>query len=265
MYEGLIILYLIMKKILRKLLSTFGYEIRKIDPFLAGAPQRSVGRMDYLLADLKARGLSCSAIMDVGANSTEWSKMAKKIYPDAKFCLIEPQIEMEGLLQAFCNSANQSTYFLAGADQKSGKKYLTVYENLAGSTFLPYEEDELKENGVQRAVQMIAINDIISSGKFEIPELVKLDIQGYELEALMGATSLFGKTEVFILEVSLFPFDDSPGIPIFSEVINFMNERGYVAYDFPGFGRRPLDGALGQCDVCFVKEDSFLRKSNDWS
>jgi len=43
-----------------------------------------------------------------------------------------------------------------------------------------------------------------------------------------------------------------------------MLERGYVVYDFPGFSRRELDGALGQCDVCFVKSNGFLRKSNIW-
>jgi hypothetical protein len=30
------------------------------------------------------------------------------------------------------------------------------------------------------------------------------------------------------------------------------------------FLRRPLDGAIGQCDICFVKKDGFLKKSNEW-
>jgi len=54
-------------------------------------------------------------------------------------------------------------------------------------------------------------------------------------------------------------------MPVFSDVINFMLARDYVVYDFAGFLRRPLDGALGQCDICFVKKNGFLRKSNDWN
>jgi Methyltransferase FkbM domain len=98
-----------------------------------------------------------------------------------------------------------------------------------------------------------------------VPELIKLDIQGFELEALKGGSKTFGYTEVYILEVSLFPFSDLPGMPIISDVINFMLERNYVVYDFAGFLRRPLDGALGQCDICFVKRNGFLRSSIAWS
>ena len=97
-----------------------------------------------------------------------------------------------------------------------------------------------------------------------MPELIKLDIQGYELEALKGASLTFGKTEVYILEVSLFSFSDVPGMPILSDVVNFMLERSYVAYDFLGFLRRPLDNALGQCDMAFVKKNGLLRNSDDW-
>ena len=65
--------------------------------------------------------------------------------------------------------------------------------------------------------------------------------------------------------MSLFPFDDQPNLPQFFEVVAFMKDRGYVVYDFAGFGRRPFDGALGQCDICFVRADGSLRASGRWA
>jgi FkbM family methyltransferase len=253
-----------MKNSIRKVFNLFGYDVLKINPFPVGTPQRPVGNVQKLLQDIKARGLICNSILDIGANNGGWSVMAKGIFPTAKFCLIEPQFELEENLKSFVNDSKGSIYFIAGAGFKPEKKYLTIWDDLAGSSFLPKESDTLKENGKQRQIDIITIDDIIKNGKFPIPELVKIDVQGYELEALKGAELLFGKTEVFILECSLFSFSDVPGMPLISDIVNFMLDRDYLIYDFPGFARRPMDGALGQCDVCFVKRNGFLRSSNDW-
>jgi FkbM family methyltransferase len=254
-----------MKKLIKKVLKLCGYNLTKNSPFVAGAHQRPVGQMKTLLEDLKARNLACKAILDIGANDTSWSKMAHEIFTDAVFCLIEPQIEMEEKLKLFVSNTKGSVYFLAGAGAKPERKYLTIWEDVAGSSLLPEENNLLKQSGKQRAIEIITVDEIIGSGKFPIPQIVKIDIQGYELEALKGANVLFGKTELFILECSLFAFSTVPGIPLVYDVINFMHDKGYVIYDFPGFLRRPLDGALGQCDICFVKADSFLRSSGEWS
>jgi FkbM family methyltransferase len=171
---------------------------------------------------------------------------------------------MKEKLENFCYEFNNSVFFLAGAGAKKGILALTVWDDLKGSSFLP-NPDQNKTNGNKRRdIEIITIDDLIDSGKIKKPELMKLDIQGFELEALKGAGKTFGYTEVYILEVSLFSFNDLPGMPIISDVINFMSQRDYVVYDFPGFLRRPLDGALGQCDICFVKRNGFLRTSNEW-
>lgn len=254
-----------MKKLLKKWLRKQGYKLTKIEPpKKTKKPEYVVATMYSILRDLKERGLRCTHIMDVGANKTSWSRMAKEFYPEATFCLIEPQVEMEEGLQQFSHDFPGDQYYLAGAGSKKETLLLTVYDDLAGSSFLPNADPQLKEKGKQREIEIITLDDIISKSNFEIPQLVKLDIQGFELEALRGATSLFGKTEVFILEVSLFAFGSGKKMPEFAEVIRFMHDRGYVAYDFPGFLRRPLDKALGQCDVCFVKENGFLRESHHW-
>jgi FkbM family methyltransferase len=187
--------------------------------------------------------------------------MAKHVYPNADFCLIEPQEEMKKDLENFCHEYPGSFFILAGAGANNEHKILTLWEDTLGSSFLPMPNDEHIKNNKQRKVEIITIDRVIEN-KQKIPQLIKLDIQGFELEALKGASKTFGITEVFILEVSLFVFENK--MPIFSDVVNFMNDKNYVVYDFPGFLRRPFDGALGQCDICFVKKNGFLRSSNQW-
>lgn len=225
---------------------------------------KPIGNVQLFLEDILSRGLNCKYILDVGANLSEWSRMAKAVFPEAIFYLIEPLAEMELNLKQFCEDFSGSKYFLNGAGAVEEKHFLTTWgDELAGANCLVQENDYMKSINKQREIQMITIDSLIDKKEMEIPELVKLDTQGFELEALKGASRLFGNTEVFILETSLFEF--TKGTPILSEVVLFMAERGYEIYDFPGFLRRPYDGAIGQIDVCFVKRNGYLRASNAWA
>lgn len=221
-----------------------------------------VGNLLLFCYHLAKRGIKGSYILDVGAHSTQWVRLVKKAFPQSVAYLIEPLLEMEEHLKKFCEENPGSKYFLKGAGAKPQTLLLTLNDVLEGANFLQMENENLKAKNVQREVQVITIDSLIEDKQIEIPEIVKLDVQGFELEALKGAEKIFGITEVFIIEVSLFEF--MKGMPLFSEVIAFMAERGYEVYDFAGFLRRPYDGAMGQMDVCFVRKNGPLRETNFW-
>lgn len=219
--------------------------------------------MQFLLESLKERGLQPNWILDVGANKGDWSRIAKAVFKETNCFMIEPQLEMRPKLDRFCQRFPGSQWLLAGAGAAPGELTLTVWDDLAGSSFLPGQDDQLTKAGKQRRVPIVTLDSLVEENLLPLPDLVKLDIQGFELEALKGASKLLNHVEVFILEVALFQF--LPGQPVFHDVIGFMRDRGYVVYDFPGFIKRPYDGALAQCDVCFVKHNSFLRSEHCWA
>jgi len=217
--------------------------------------------MPCFLEDVAARGFEPRSILDVGANKGDWSRMAAAVFPNASFLLIEPQQEMLAHLQQFCRDFPKARFVEAGAGASPGELTLTIWNDLEGSSFLPEENTSLTRDKKRRNVRIITI-DSLYDDETNLPDLVKLDIQGFELEALKGAQKLFGRTELFILEVSLHEF--MPNQPLFSDVVTFMAQRGYEPYDLPGFMRRPLDGALGQADIAFAWRDGFLRNSHEW-
>jgi hypothetical protein len=120
------------------------------------------------------------------------------------------------------------------------------------------EEIPQEDKRTPRMVEMRTIDSMIQDNLIDTPDLVKIDVQGFELEVLKGAESLFGKTELFIIETAL--HNKHKSYPLIAEVIAFMNQRDYLVYDFAGFLRQPHDGSLIECDLCFVKRGSFLRK-----
>lgn len=254
-----------MKAFIKNMLRSIGYEIVPYElGVIAGSDRRPICNFEAFLEDIKTRCFSPRLILDVGANRGDWTRMAKDVFPEASFLLIEPQIEMRQSLNDLCSEFEDISWIEAGAGSKEGRLVQTIWDDLAGSSFLPNVDENLLQTGRQREVDIVTIDSLLVRRNLDIPDLVKLDIQGFELEALRGATSLFGKTELFTMEVSLFPFDDVPGMPIVREVIEFMGERGYEVYDILGYLRRPFDGALGQVDLAFAKREGILRQSNKW-
>jgi FkbM family methyltransferase len=247
-----------MRTRIKKIFKLLGYDIHRLNNQKnVQLDNPTIGNMQIFLQYLRARGFNPQSILDVGANVGGWSRIAKSIFPTANCFLIEPQIEMKPFLDGFCQEFPGSQWFLAGAGANPGELTLTIWDDLLGSSFLPPESEKLQKENKQRRIPIITIDSLIETGAITTPQLVKLDIQGFEIEALRGGKKLFINTEIFILEVSLFIFS---GHSLFHEVITFMADRGYLVYDFVGFARRPYDGALGQVDVCFVKHNSFLRK-----
>jgi hypothetical protein len=89
------------------------------------------------------------------------------------------------------------------------------------------------------------------------PLLLKLDVQGFELEVLAGAQSTLDRTEVVVSEVSLLPYNK--GAPLMHEVIAYLAEREFLPYDICGGLRRTSDMALFQTDMIFARRGSELR------
>lgn len=188
--------------------------------------------------------------------------MALSVFPKARVIMIEPLDEMVGSLERVCRDHTAVEFVKAGAGSEPGQMVQTIWADLVGSSFLPQEDAGLLKEGRQRLTPIVTLDSVLAGRDYLHPDLIKMDIQGFELKALAGATSVFGRAEMLILEVSLFEF--MVGQPLAREVIAFMGERGYEIYDVAGFLRRPLDGALGQMDLAFVRTDGFLRSRQDW-
>jgi Methyltransferase FkbM domain len=109
--------------------------------------------------------------------------------------------------------------------------------------------------GVRR-VPVVRLDDV--AGVCREPLLMKLDVEGAELDALDGGRETLGRAEVVLLEASLFEY--VPAQPLLHDVIGYMAEAGWVVYDFYDPHVRLLDGALGQLDLVFIKRDGRFRR-----
>lgn len=248
-----------MKRLVRQALRMAGLEIRRARPPVASheAPRTD---MRACLLHLASLGLSPATVIDVGA--ADGTPALLEVFPSAYHVLLEPLEEFEPDLRRIA-AKFRAKYRIAAANEDGRPVEINVHVgHLHGSSLLREEMGPVAD-GVSRTVPGIRLDDLASEAGVEPPVILKVDVQGGEILVLRGGARTLRLAEVVILEVSFFRF--LKGAPDFVEVVNFMRDAGFVPFDIFGLACRPLDGALGQADVAFVREDGPFRKDHRWA
>src|SRR5436190_540963 len=75
---------------------------------------------------------------------------------------------------------------------------------------------------------------ILVKNKLSAPDIIKTDAEGWDIEVLKGASDFFGKTEIFMVEASIFckSYNNT-----FLKMMNFMDEAGYAFFDITCLNR----------------------------
>lgn len=214
-------------------------------------------RLSGALDQLKAQGFAPATIFDVGAAYGDFARQCHAAFPDARLVLVEPLAEYAPSLETTLKSLPRAELVTAAAAAREGELTFNVHGDLVGSS-LYLEQEDSAVNGVPRTVAAVTLDGLCARHRLEAPFLIKADVQGAELDVLAGATGTLAAAEYVVLEVSFFEF--FRGGPLFHDVVAFMRSRGFVAYDIFGFQYRPLDGALSQADVAFVREQGAFRR-----
>jgi len=212
--------------------------------------------LSWSLGQLKRFGFIPKNVLDVGAFHGEWAKACLKTYPEAHITCIEPQEECQPKLGELAKK----------------HRNIKVIQTILGSQILPsvpFQEIGsgssvlLPPSGNGCIKPMTTINQLILEGQIDPPELVKLDVQGYEKEVLKGWVREFDKCQVIQCEISLLPLVN--GSPLLTEMIEYLQGRGFVMFDITELIRSPSDAAVWQIDALFCRKDSPLRTEIVWA
>jgi FkbM family methyltransferase len=245
-----------LKKAIRAMLCWLNLDIYRLDSAKAVSLSRS--GLDGLLRQAHAMGFTPTTVVDVGAAYGSFARQCFSVFPKARFLLLEPLVEYQPLLNTLIDAMPAAQCIMAAASAHQGEVVFNVHPDLVGSSLFREVEKDTRVNGVTRTVQAITIDNLVKETGVTGPFLLKVDVQGAELDVLRGAERMLADTEYILLEVSLFNFfHDGPD---FHDVVMYMKSRGFVANDISGLQYRPLDNALSQVDIAFVKERGLFRQ-----
>jgi len=205
---------------------------------------------------LKRQGFDPSTVIDVGVATG--TPALYEAFPNARLLLIDPLEEVRPHLEAIARHAVRAEYVVAAAAERSGRVVLHLREDLA--TTSRYRMRGSGGRVVRREVPALTLDELRRERRLEAPVLLKVDVEGAELDVLRGGTETLTDTEYVILETSLFEFFE--GCPQLSDVVGHMLDHGFVVHDVLALEYRPGDGALSMIDLGFVKAAGRFRRSH---
>jgi FkbM family methyltransferase len=210
-----------------------------------GAPS-----MRDALLRLRNRGFQPKLAVDGGACVGEWSILFQSVFPQATLLMIEPQRQHAERLRRLAQGSSGRLHFIPSLLGPPGLESVefTVLNDDSGGT----GSSVLPENShVARSVEhrkVCTMDALVADLKLGAPDFVKLDVQGYELEVLKGATAVMEGQPLLLLELSFVEYN--VGAPLAHDVIGWLAERDFLAAEIVDLSRR--DDVLVQMDVLFI-------------
>ena len=212
--------------------------------------------LENLITIIKNSGFQPTLIIDIGANHGTWSRVWKARFPETSFVLVEPQ---EWLKPSFVDLLDDKTVFLpVGAGKENGTVKFTINSERDDSSTFTLSANEAESRGFKQIdVDIKTLNTIIKEFGNRIPEIVKIDAEGIDIDVLEGASDLIGKTEIFLVEASI---NSSFTQTELSVVVNYMNDKGYRAFEITDINRPFSNNVLWLVEIAFVRRGGFFDK-----
>ncbi|MGH9143246.1 MAG: FkbM family methyltransferase [Vicinamibacterales bacterium] len=213
--------------------------------------------METALQQLRQSGFRPAIVIDCGANRGQWFGIASSVFADSEFHLIEAQRECWPALDDAAVRRGR-THVHRTAVTAPGVPRVRMHrggDDISTGAFVmtstePYDADV---DAAATTLDVLLAPRVLADDR----ALLKLDIEGHEIEALKGAAELLERMEVVVSEVRFFDVNHS-GRPVFSDVMRFLEARGFALFDFASLSSRLRDQRLWLGDAVFIKHGSPL-------
>lgn len=149
----------------------------------------------------------CRHVVDVGANRGQFALVSRLCFANARIDSFEPLQEPSAIYERVFENDDLSVLHRCAIGPDNEKAVIHVSSRDDSSSLLPIAEGQVKlfpetVEKETRIIQVAPLDSILVESDITSPALLKMDVQGYELSALQGCSSLLHKFRYIYVECS---------------------------------------------------------------
>lgn len=210
--------------------------------------------LEDILAGLVANGLDVRTVLDVGVRYGTPALM--EAFPAKPHFLFEPMVEYNDIIRKrYAAIEHEIVNVACGADD-GNTQLVKIFRS--GREALPTHSQMLRPGidpslGTLEEIERLSMDTFIAARNVQGPFLLKIDVDGLELDVLRGAQETLKSCAAVVLEMTRHSFFRRMS---FMENNGFsMHSLGDIAYGSMSpdvAALRPFDTGFRQCDVVFL-------------
>jgi FkbM family methyltransferase len=188
------------------------------------------------------------SVLDIGANIGQFYNEIKNIFPNAYYYLIEGS---ENCRSALENLNVEFSISLLSNVEKEVDFYVRKHEPRCTGNSIYREQTSFFDDDqiIIEKLQTKTLSNLFNNQTFD---LIKIDVQGSEIDIINGGLEIIKNAKGVILEVSLVEYNQNS--PTKDFVYEYMDTLGFTPVELIGNINHPITHELIQQDILFLNK-----------
>jgi FkbM family methyltransferase len=199
-------------------------------------------------------GSDFASVLDVGGHHGQFTLFALETFPNAQITTFEPQAVGVQKIKAVTAGESRVTIQNFALSDAPGSAELQISQSTDSSSLLKIGKGQVEAYpgtgfATTETVQVETLDNLVTEPPAR-PALLKIDVQGFELPVLKGATRTLESIDTIFVECSFKELYE--GQVLATELIEYVISRGFEIKGVFNVSQ-DSEGNCIQCDVLFVR------------
>lgn len=219
-------------------------------------PARNTYASSLLL--LQQRGFTANTFIDIGAAEGAFflARVDAQLFPSARHFFVDAMRENEEMYRKLAAKFHAG-YEIAALTSFDGEVAVRIDPDFY-NTHIDHLQPATSYETIRR-VSAATLDGLVERHRLEPPFVIKLDVQGGELDVLRGALRSLDQAVIVLTEIQTFAERDT-----LVELLAFMQGNGWTLYDLTDQAYYLSNSTLYQCYATFIPKSMDFRKDEPW-